>query len=184
MKRLIFSILIGVCCYASTFLAVETIGKIDSFNRVGDIQGTTYQLAEEDRRRDGDSKRFSGPSRMSATPEYVNGQPVKYQAPPTEAKTEPLNYLLIWSADWCKNCPDMKKIGDKLAKEGFEVIHIDFDSNQKRAKEDKVGSLPMAVVYTDGEEIVRIIGLGDGKKSVETQIRKVLKKNIIEYSLY
>jgi thiol-disulfide isomerase/thioredoxin len=97
------------------------------------------------------------------------------------AKSEiayPSNYLIIWSADWCPKCPQMQAIGNKLKAEGFDVFTLNFDANRETARRDKISGLPVAIVYTNSEEVKRIIGISmQTAKKVEAQIRGVLKKN-------
>jgi len=155
-------------------------------NRSGIVKGEACQLAGQDRRSDRYSERLPGSKRLPNIPEYVDGQPVKYQMPPlpkqsekAEAKVKyPPNCLLIWTAEWCSKCSRMKAIGDKLKQEGFDVFYIDFDKNKEEARESKIDGVPMAIIYTDSKEVRRIVGINQKtEKKVEVQIREVLKKN-------
>lgn len=128
------------------------------------------------------SKQLPESTILPSIPEYVDGQPVKYQMPLKQNKKDevkyPPNYLLIWTAKWCVNCSLMKTLGDKLEKENFDVFYIDFDKNEEKAKESMIGVLPTAIIYTDGEEVKRVVGIKKKtKKIVEAQIREALEKN-------
>lgn len=121
----------------------------------------------------------------SSIPEYIDNQSVKYQMFTTKA-AYPSNYLLIWTADWCVKCPQMVAIGKKLEEEGFNVFYLNMMANKKKAREDKIALLPTAIIYTNDEEVKRIIGF-DPEADIEAQIRKVLKKNKDEpndYDIY
>lgn len=119
---------------------------------------------------------------LFSNPEYIDGKPVKYKMPVKIRKTTidkmkyPPNCLIIWTASWCNKCPKMKQVGDKLSKDGFDVFYIDFDKNIEEASEKFVRALPTAIVYTEYEETLRIVGIRN-KDTVEKQIRSVLKKN-------
>ncbi len=145
------------------------------------------RLVEETQRIDAASRRLPGSSRLPATPEYVDGKPVKYKigrdkegdAPKKEKEQEkaaitPTNYLVIWTADWCPYCPKMKAIGKKLEAEGFCVVFIDFDANRDEAKKLRIRSIPTSIIYTNGKETTRLIGVG---KQIEKYIRASLQKD-------
>jgi thiol-disulfide isomerase/thioredoxin len=121
------------------------------------------------------------PIGMPETPEYIDGNPVKYQMPPGEANVSyPDNCLLVWTAEWCKSCKKMVTIAEKLEKEGYFVFYIDFDENKKKAKEDGVTKVPTAIIHTNGEEVKRFVGVS---RKTEAQIREVLKKSD-DYDIY
>jgi thiol-disulfide isomerase/thioredoxin len=148
-------------------------------NRVSVVERQESRLALEDRGGDGHSQRLLGSPRLPRVPEYVDGKPAKYQDPitkrqaPGETAVEyPDNYLLIWTADWCGYCKEMKVIAEELRAEGFDVYYIDFDENRDKARECSVTSLPTTIVYTEGTEAQRFIGIRKAE-----QIRDVLKKN-------
>lgn len=169
--------------YVSIVSIVAASSSFAEVDRVSMVNEETCQLAGQDRGSDRHSARLFGPARLPAIPEYIDGKPVKYQMPISPKKMETKveyssNCLLIWTAKWCVNCAQMKVIGEKLKKEGFDVFYIDFDENEEKAKEDKIASLPTVVVYTGSEEVKRIIGVNrKTKKEAEAQIREVLKKN-------
>ena len=113
-------------------------------------------------------------NRPSAS-EDVDNQLVKYQM---VKEDYPSNYLLIWTAEWCVKCPQMEAIGKKLEKEGFSVFYLNMMINRKKAKEDRIALLPTAIIYTNNEEVQRIIGFDpEDKAGIETRIRGALKKN-------
>lgn len=121
----------------------------------------------------------------SGVPEYVDNQPVKYQIFKAGIDYPP-NYLLIWTADWCIKCPQMIAIGKKLEGEGFSVFYLNMMTNKKKAREDRIALLPTAIIYTDNEEVKRIIGF-DPEIDAEARIREALKKNKDEpndYDIY
>lgn len=177
MKRLLITL--GVTLGTLIF-ALASIRSSVEVDRVGVVERQESRLALKDRGGDGHSQRLLGPQRLPRVPEYIDGKPAKYQAPVTkrqasgEARVKyPDNYLLIWTADWCKYCKDMKVIAAVLRAEGFDVYYIDFDENRKKARECNVTSLPTTIVYAGGKEVKRLVGT----RNAEKQIRGVLKKN-------
>jgi thiol-disulfide isomerase/thioredoxin len=177
MKRKLM-IALGVTC-ATTLIYLATICYPTEINRVSIVERQESRLALEDRGGDGNSQRLLGSQRLPRIPEYIDGKPAKYQDPITkrEATEEagvkyPANYLLIWTADWCGSCKDMKVVAEILRAEGFDVYYIDFDENRDKARECSVTSLPTTIVYTAGKEAKRFVGVRKAE-----QIRDVLKKN-------
>jgi thiol-disulfide isomerase/thioredoxin len=177
MKRKL-TIVLGVTC-ATLIAIMATICYPTEVNRTSIVERQESRLALEDRGGDGHSQRLLGSQRLPKVPEYVDGKPAKYQDPITEGEATgeaeigyPENYLLIWTADWCGYCKDMKVIAEELRAEGFDVYYIDFDENRDKARECSVTSLPTTIVYTEGTEAQRFIGIRKAE-----QIRGVLKKN-------
>ena len=177
MKRLLTTVL-GVTCVATIAIMAQICRPVE-VNRVSVVERQESRLALEDRGGDGNSERLLGSQRLPRIPEYIDGKPAKYQDPITKRKTAeeatvsyPANYLLIWTADWCGYCKDMKVIAEMLRAEGFDVYYIDFDDNRDKARECSVTSLPTTIVYTAGKEAKRFIGICKAE-----QIRDVLKKN-------
>lgn len=199
--------IIGVI-YVTIAIVVASFCPSPKINRVSIIERPACKMVQENRRGDGYSERLPGSTRLPRVPEYIDGKPVKYQLPilskrgrgiVTEEvtskrtaikKTEPeikypSNYLLIWTAEWCDKCPYMKAVGDKLKGEGFDVFYIDLEENEKKAKQDRIAGIPVAVIYTNKEEVKRVIGISEKtQKKQETRIREVLQKNEKESNNY
>ena len=196
MKRKII-ITLGII-YVTLAYTVAAFRPPTEVNRARVVEGQTCEVVKENRRGDGHSERLFRPARLPKVPRYVNEKSTQCQPSTTSIKEVtkkaaaaevkyPPNYLLIWTAKWCKFCPEMKAVGDKLKEEGFDVFYIDFDKNQKEAKKNSVALLPTAVVYTGGEEVKRVVGINPQiSKKVEAQIRGVLEKNgeTTDYAVY
>lgn len=178
MKRKLM-IVLGVIC-ATTLIYLASICRPVEVNRVSVVERQESRLALEDRGGDGNSQRLLGSQRLPKIPEYVDGKPAKYQSPiekrqaTAEAEVAyPDNYLLIWTADWCGYCKEIKAVAEELRAEGFDIYYIDFDENREKARSCNVTSLPTTIVYTNGEEVKRLVGV----RKAEEQIRDALKKN-------
>lgn len=72
--------------------------------------------------------------------------------------------LVDFYADWCGPCRMMTPILERVAKEvkGKAVIgKLDIDSAQKIASQFQVTSIPTLILYNDGKEVGRLVGLRD-----------------------
>jgi thiol-disulfide isomerase/thioredoxin len=188
--------------YVSVAIFIPSYYPTAAINQESMVIGQTCELAKENQRSDRYSGRLPGPTRLPESPEYIDDKPVKYQLPPSPSQTRgkkvtkkaateemtvsyPPNYILIWTVKWCDKCRLMKELGDKLESDGFDVFYIDFDSNQEEARANNIAALPTAVIYTNAEEVRRIIGMSRQiKEEVETRIREVLEKNEKEHNNY
>lgn len=188
-------IYVTIVCTLATFCTPFEV------NRTSTVEGQPRAMVEENPRGNGHSGRLPGPTGLSETfgcldekfaqcqPSAISIKGIKaIEIAPAEKVKYPPNYLLIWTAKWCQYCPQMKVVGDKFKEEGFDVFYIDFDKNQEEARKNSVALLPTAVVYTDGEEVKRVVGINPKvSKKVEAQIRTVLEKNgekPIDYAVY
>lgn len=187
MKKTIITTIGAIHVTIAIVIIMATFCSFAEVNCSGMVEGKTYRLDRQNRRSDRYSERLPGPTRLPEIPEYIDGRPVKYQISyPLSRETEyPPNYLLMWTAKGCLPCVQVKIISEKLKEEGFDVFYLDFNKNQERAREDKIASLPTIVIYTDNDEVRRIIGINrKNKDDVEAEIREVLKKNREESNNY
>ena len=72
--------------------------------------------------------------------------------------------LVDFYADWCGPCRMMTSVLEKVAQEikGHAVIgKLDIDSAQKVASQFQVTSIPTLILYKDGKEVGRLVGLRD-----------------------
>lgn len=76
-------------------------------------------------------------------------------------KASPEPVLVDFFADWCPPCQQLAPIIDELAAEadGFKVGKIDVEANPAMAQQFKVTGIPTLLVFRDGEETGRTIGL-------------------------
>jgi thioredoxin 1 len=72
--------------------------------------------------------------------------------------------LVDFYADWCGPCRMMTPVLEKVAKEvqGKATLgKIDIDSAQKIAAQFQVTSIPTLILYNEGKEVGRLVGLRD-----------------------
>ncbi|MCG6908568.1 MAG: thioredoxin family protein [Deltaproteobacteria bacterium] len=72
--------------------------------------------------------------------------------------------LVDFNAPWCAPCHAQEPVLDKIEKifKGKATFtKINIDKNQKVAVQLGIQSIPTLVVYREGEEIARLIGLQD-----------------------
>lgn|ERR1700722_10646764 len=72
--------------------------------------------------------------------------------------------LVDFYADWCGPCRMMTPVLEGVAKDvqGKAVIgKLDIDSAQNIASQFQVTSIPTLILYKDGKEVGRLVGLRD-----------------------
>lgn len=70
--------------------------------------------------------------------------------------------LIDFFATWCGPCRMLSPILEQVAKEGegkFEVAKIDIDENYDLAKKFGIMSVPTMILFVDGKEKEKIVGL-------------------------
>lgn len=70
--------------------------------------------------------------------------------------------LVDFNAAWCGPCRTQKPIIEKLAaqfKEKALIVEVDVDENQHLARQFGVMSIPTLILFRDGKEVLRFIGL-------------------------
>lgn len=72
--------------------------------------------------------------------------------------------LVDFHADWCGPCrmlaPELETVAQDL-QEGVSIAKLDIDANSKTAGQYQVTSVPTMIVFKDGKEVNKIIGLRD-----------------------
>jgi len=79
-----------------------------------------------------------------------------------EVLKSPLPVLVDFYAVWCGPCQMQKPIIDELAekyKEKIKIGVLDVDQAQTTASQYQVSSIPTLIIFKDGQEVERLMGL-------------------------
>ena len=74
--------------------------------------------------------------------------------------------LVDFNAEWCPPCQALHPILEELAEEqdDFRIVTVDIDEYSDLAEEYIVSSIPCLVVFKDGEEVDRRLGMQSKKR--------------------
>lgn len=68
--------------------------------------------------------------------------------------------LVDFNADWCGPCRMLKPILEELASEtNYKIVSVNIDAEEELAIKYNVASIPCLVLFEDGKEVNRSIGL-------------------------
>ena len=78
-----------------------------------------------------------------------------------EVLESPIPVLADFNADWCGPCKAIRPMLEELAESGpsYKIVSIDIDAESDLAEEYDVTSIPCLVLFKDGQEANRSIGL-------------------------
>jgi len=169
---------IGVCYVA--FAIVASSGPLDAVDSTLPEERSADKLVQEDRRSDLNSQRLPGPERNRSSKIFHGWLPTPEAIVPRreteEVEGETIqfkpNCLILWTAEWCPHCKDMKPVVRKLKSQGYTVYVLDFDENRELAASMGVRSLPTSIIHTNSVEVNRYVGTVS-----EATIKKDLKRN-------
>ena len=78
--------------------------------------------------------------------------------------------LVDFHADWCGPCRMLAPVLEKVAKNvqgKARVIKIDIDQSQKVASDFRITSVPTLILFNNGSEVGRLVGLRDAETIVD-----------------
>ena len=78
--------------------------------------------------------------------------------------------LVDFYADWCGPCKMMASVVEELARElegKAKVGKINVDENQELAMEYNVMSIPTLIIFKEGKEFKRFVGVRDKNELLE-----------------
>ena len=69
--------------------------------------------------------------------------------------------LVDFNASWCGPCRMIRPILDEIAEErsSSKIVSVDIDEQAELAMKYNVSSIPCLVLFKDGQEVTRSIGL-------------------------
>lgn len=89
------------------------------------------------------------------------------------------NYILLFTAKWCRYCPAQKAVIEQLREEGYIVYIVDYDNAKQAANELRVTSLPTTLVFNEGQEVARYVGRTRAEQ-VKAGVKKRDEQNMPE----
>lgn len=77
--------------------------------------------------------------------------------------------LVDFNATWCPPCQALHPILEEMAEESddYKIVSVDIDDEDALAEQYEVSSIPCLVVFKDGEEVDRKIGLQPKKRLIK-----------------
>lgn len=66
--------------------------------------------------------------------------------------------LVDFWASWCPPCRAMNPVVEALARD-FKVCKVNVDNNQELARHYRASSIPLLLIFKDGEVVARHIGV-------------------------
>jgi len=84
--------------------------------------------------------------------------------------------LVDFYADWCGPCRMITPIVEELSKEfdgRAKIAKVDIDAAQNTATNFNVTSIPTLIIFKDGAEVKRVVGVRD-KKTLSEMISQSL----------
>ncbi|MBR1738429.1 MAG: thioredoxin [Firmicutes bacterium] len=79
----------------------------------------------------------------------------------TEVLKSDVPVLVDFNAQWCGPCKSMKPMLEELAAAdpAYKIVSVDIDEEDELAEDYDIGSIPCLVVFKNGEEATRSVGL-------------------------
>ena len=74
--------------------------------------------------------------------------------------------LVDFNASWCPPCQAMHPILEELAEE-YKVVAVDIEDEEQLARAYEVSGIPCFVLFKDGEEIDRRVGMQSKKRLIK-----------------
>lgn len=81
--------------------------------------------------------------------------------------------LVDFWAEWCMPCKMQGPAIDKLAAEGYQAVKVNVDDEGNLAAEFDVMSIPTLIIFKDGEEVDRMVGL-QSKEVLESKLKALM----------
>jgi thioredoxin 1 len=93
----------------------------------------------------------------------INGTNDNFQKEVLESE---LPVLVDFNATWCPPCQALHPILEEIADEGgdFKIVAVDIDDEEELAEKFNISSIPCLILFNDGVEVDRKIGLQPKKR--------------------
>ena len=131
------------------------------YNRVG---ATPDTLDAEDEPVDDGPEVVPADGDEEAEPVETDGKPIEVtdQTFKPRVLDSELPVVVEFGADWCPFCKQMKPIVEEVAlehRDTFIVGLLDIDDNRQTTEKYKVNGIPAYVIFQDGAEVARSVGV-------------------------
>jgi|YelNatPaOPRAMG01_1025707.scaffolds.fasta_scaffold00248_36 thioredoxin 1 len=119
---------------------------------------------------------FYKTQKMRNAPEVPTSEKIKILSDKTFAQQTKNGIVLVdfW-ASWCMPCKMMAPILNEVAEQvsaGVTIAKLNVEQNQATASKYKVRSIPTMILFKDGKEVTRIVGVKP-KDFVLKEINKI-----------
>ena len=74
--------------------------------------------------------------------------------------------LVDFNASWCPPCQALHPILEELAND-YKIVAVDIDDQDELAAEYEVSGIPCLVLFKDGEEVDRRVGMQSKKRLIK-----------------
>lgn len=93
----------------------------------------------------------------------INGTNDNFQKEVLESE---LPVLVDFNATWCPPCQALHPILEEIADEGgdFKIVAVDIDDEEELAEKFNISSIPCLILFNDGVEVDRKVGLQPKKR--------------------
>ena len=90
--------------------------------------------------------------------------------------------LVDFYADWCGPCRMIKPIIEEIAEnnDDVKIVSINIENEGELAEKYSISSIPCLVIFENGEEIKRSIGLISKNNIEKTKLDNIIFKNKVE----
>ncbi len=77
--------------------------------------------------------------------------------------------IVDFNAEWCPPCQALHPILEELADErdDFKIVAVDIDEEDELAAEYDVSHIPCVIIFKDGQEVDRRVGLIPKKRLIK-----------------
>ena len=87
--------------------------------------------------------------------------------------------LVDFYADWCGPCQMMAQVIEKIAKEApdnTQIGKVNVDENQELAIKYDVESIPTLILFENGEEKKRLLGVRDKQEILDEMLKQKIEE--------